>query len=196
MSVWVPVVLVLVWMTCSVYLQFDDRWFCHHTYHSLTPASAGYGGCVDEVPSGQGGTEDQRLIYEFAKQLNFMAIGGGGHTYNCFDVKCLCMSTSFEKCTLAVVLDNGYPGDVSVPVYQDLTGLTNVGSHCEQAAADLQITSSRTVGNIKKQYEQWVSFSERVSYQWLSETYPCLSFNGTTSLSISTSFQTTCSVHY
>jgi hypothetical protein len=176
------------------------QWFCHHTYHALSPPLAGYGGCVDEQPSGLGGVEDQRLIYEFAQQAGFMTMGGGGHTHTCYDVLCLCASST-QRCAYALVLDNGHPGDVSVPVYATVMGVdvNSIGPNCEGANAALPIDTVTIVANVREHYREWVRFSKPFSVTSLSSLLAsnCLSTtppanNGTTSLSFSTSLQTLC----
>lgn len=189
--------LFSIWMIWSVALFLTTKcfqWFCHHTYHATSPPLAGYGGCVDEIPSGLGGVDDQRFIYEFAKQLGFMTMGGGGHTHTCFDILCLC-SSSLQRCVKAIVLDNGYPGDVSVPVYAELTGipLEQIGPYCEGANAPLPIDSIKVMGNVRSEYESWVRFSKPITLQSIiNNSNGLVCENGRDQSTITTSIQTIC----
>lgn len=180
---------------CLFMMTRGFQWFCHHTYHAASPSLAGYGGCVDEFPSGLGGVDDQRLVYEFAQQLNFYTMGGGGHTHGCFDVLCLCSST-LQRCAKAVVLDNGHPGDVSVPVYAQVSGVNvmDIGPYCQGANAALPVDSVQVVGNLRRPYQDWVRFSKPTSLEALVQTSACTYpiFNGTNPPTIPTTYQTVC----
>ena len=136
--------------------DIDGGWNCHHTYDFPTPEGAGLGGCVDEIPSGLGGVVDQYLIHSFALHLNFMVVGGGGHTRTCFDVLRICHDLEPHLCAIGFVLDNGSPLDISIPLYKAVSGVKEVDAYCRGANARLAL-SATIVGNIKQAYFEWVS---------------------------------------
>lgn len=149
--------LLLLFVVCTFSLEdIDGGWNCHHTYDFPTPEGAGLGGCVDEVPSGLGGTIDQYLIHSFAARLGFMVVGGGGHARTCFDVLRVCHEFEPRVCAVGFVLDNGSPLDISIPLYRAVSGVQHIDPYCRGANARLALTAS-VIGNIKNMYIQWVS---------------------------------------